>query len=91
MDYKDNDIGERIKELRSILKLSQVKFAEAIHISKGYQAQLELMQAPANDRVITLIAATFKVNEAWLRSGEGAMFTRAATPPSTPTEKLERH
>ncbi|MDR0637105.1 MAG: helix-turn-helix domain-containing protein [Treponema sp.] len=90
MDYKDNDIGERIKELRSILKLSQVKFAEAIHISKGYQAQLELMQAPASDRVIALIAAAFNVNEAWLRNGEGAMFTRAATPPSTPAEKLER-
>ena len=90
MDYKDNDSGKRIKELRNILKLSQVKFAEAIHISKGYQAEIELGNYPVNDRVIALIAAAFNVNEAWLRNGEGAMFTRAATPPSTPAEKLER-
>jgi transcriptional regulator with XRE-family HTH domain len=83
-------VNDRIKELRHALNLSQVKFAEAIHISKGYQAQLELVQAPANDRLIALVAAAFNVNEAWLRCGEGTMFTRATTPPVTPAEKLER-
>jgi transcriptional regulator with XRE-family HTH domain len=92
MDSKDNDngISERIKELRHTLKLSQVKFAAAIHISKGYQAQIELGNNKTHDRLIALVAAAFNVNEAWLRCGEGAMFTRAATPPVTPEEKLER-
>jgi hypothetical protein len=35
-------------------------------------------------------AAFFIANEVWLKSGEGAMFTRAASQPSTPAEKLER-
>jgi transcriptional regulator with XRE-family HTH domain len=90
MDSKDNSISERIKELRHTLKLSQVKFAAAIHISNGYQAEIELGNYPANHRLIALVAAAFNVNEAWLRSGEGTMFTRAATPPVTPAEKLER-
>jgi transcriptional regulator with XRE-family HTH domain len=89
-DNNNNGVNERIKELRHMMKLSQAKFAAAIHISNGYQAEIELGNSKANDRLIALITAAFNVNEAWLRCGEGTMFTRAATPPVTPAEKLER-
>jgi transcriptional regulator with XRE-family HTH domain len=90
MNNNDHGVNDRIKELRHTLKLSQVTFSETIHISKGYQAQIELAQATVNDRLIALITTAFNVNETWLRRGEGAMFTRSATPPVTPAEKLER-
>jgi transcriptional regulator with XRE-family HTH domain len=89
---KDADYGlnRRIKELRHTLKLSQVKFAAAIHISNGYQARIELEQCPVNERLIALITAAFDVNEHWLRSGEGGMFRKPAQLCTTPAERLER-
>jgi transcriptional regulator with XRE-family HTH domain len=87
MDF-DTSINERVKELRHTLKLTQAKFSAAIHISKGYQALLELGTYPVHDRLIALITQAFGVNEGWLRTGEGPMFRRPV--PDTSAEKLER-
>ncbi|MDR3337697.1 MAG: helix-turn-helix transcriptional regulator [Treponema sp.] len=81
-------VHRRIKKLRHTLKLSQVKFAAAIFISNGYLAKIELEHCPVNERLISLISSKFDVNDSWLRSGEGAMFKRAA--PGTSAEKQER-
>jgi transcriptional regulator with XRE-family HTH domain len=80
----------RIKQLRHSLKLSQVKFAQIIHISNSYVAELELGHCKVNERIIALIAAAFDVNEQWLKTGEGAMFTQPALPCQTPAERIER-
>ena len=77
-------ISRRIKRLRQALKMPQVEFAKAIHISNGYIAELESERRRVNDRIIHLISLTFSVNEKWLRSGEGDMFFK------TPDEKLQR-
>ena len=68
-------INERIKELRSVLGLSQVKFASIVSLSNGYIAGIELDRIPVNDRFIKLVCSSFNVNEAWLRHGEGEMFS----------------
>jgi transcriptional regulator with XRE-family HTH domain len=80
----------RIKQLRHSLKLSQVKFAQTIHISDSYVAEIELGHCRVNERIIALIAAAFNVEEQWLKTGEGAMFTQPALPCQTAAERLER-
>ncbi|GHV78426.1 hypothetical protein AGMMS49944_02170 [Spirochaetia bacterium] len=77
-------VNERIKVVRKALKMTQPQFAEAIYISKGYIAGLESEHRVANDRIIHLIAMTFGVSEAYLKTGEGEMFNKA------PTDKKEQ-
>ena len=77
-------IGKRIKFLRQTLKMPQVEFAKAIYISNGYIAELECEHRRVNERITHLISLTFGVNEKWLKTGEGDMFSK------TPSEKLQR-
>jgi transcriptional regulator with XRE-family HTH domain len=67
-------INERILEARKKLGLSQIKFAQGIKISNGYQASIELSNRKVNDRIIQLISTNFGVSEEWLKTGEGDMF-----------------
>jgi transcriptional regulator with XRE-family HTH domain len=83
-------VYERIKQLRSALKLSQVKFAREIHISNGYLAEIELNHCPVNKRIIALIAAAFSVNESWLQTGEGSMFKLTSPLCQTSAQRFER-
>jgi transcriptional regulator with XRE-family HTH domain len=69
--------GERIREARKTLKMSQPDFARAIFISSGYIAELENNHRKANDRIIHLLSLTFGISEQWLKSGAGEMFYRA--------------
>jgi len=77
-------ISKRIRHIRHTLKMSQVEFAKAIHISNGYIAELECEHRKVNDRIVHLISLTFGVNEKWLKTGEGDMFFKAFG------EKLQR-
>ena len=77
-------INVRIRELRHTLKLSQRTFAQAVYVSHGYLAGIELGHNEVKDRLIHLIVSTFSVSKHWLLTGEGRMFN------STPEEKLER-
>jgi transcriptional regulator with XRE-family HTH domain len=71
-------ISERIKEVRLSLRLSQRAFAEAIFISNGHYAGIELGYNEVNDRLIHLIVSVFAVNKQWLLTGEGRMFNSAS-------------
>lgn len=75
-------INQRIKQLRQSLGLSQARFAQAISISNGYIAGIELENRKTNDRIIKLICSAYGVSEIWLRAGEGSMFIQV------PNEKL---
>ena len=68
------DINKRIREIRSVLGLSQVKFSSITSLSSGYIAGIETGRISVNDRLVKLVCSSFKVNEAWLRYGEGDMF-----------------
>jgi transcriptional regulator with XRE-family HTH domain len=75
---KQNDIitvNRRIKQVREALKLSQVQFSRVISLSSGYLAGVEVEKRKANDRIIKLICSSFNVNELWLKTGEGDMFS----------------
>jgi transcriptional regulator with XRE-family HTH domain len=77
-------VSDRIKHLRTTLKMSQAEFSKAIFLSNGYIADLEMGNKKANNRILRLISLTFGVNETWLKSGTGDMLL------TSPTDKLQR-
>jgi len=76
MEYS---INQRIKELREKLGLNQRKFSKLLSLSGGYIAGIEVNLRKVNDRLIKLIISQFGVNEDWLRSGNGQIFTKKKT------------
>jgi len=68
------EIKDRLKELRTTLGITQVKFAERIAISTSYISEVESGIKEINERVLRLIIAEFNANEKWIRTGEGSMF-----------------
>ena len=77
-------INDRIKEVRTTLKMSQRAFAKAVYLSNGYLADIELGRNKVKDRLIHLISSAFSVNKHWLLTGEEPMFN------ATTEEKMQR-
>ena len=69
-------LNERIKKLRKAIGLTQQEFAERLNIGRGTLANYEVGRNEPIDAVIALICKEFSVNEHWLRTGEGEMFTQ---------------
>ena len=68
------EIRDRIKEVRTAVGITQVKFAERIAVAASYISEVEGGVREANERALRLIIAEFNVNEDWLRAGKDAMF-----------------
>lgn len=66
-------MGERIKELRKALGITQQEFADKIKVSRNNVAGYEAGTRNPSDAVISLICREFSVNEEWLRNGTGEM------------------
>lgn len=77
-------IGERIKQLRKELGLTQEKFADRIGLKRNSVALIELGRE-TSDQTIFAICREFRVNEEWLRTGAGEMFIPS---PETVVDKL---
>ena len=69
----ENNVNERIKEIRQTAGLTQAEFAEKINLSRNYVAMMEIGQREPSARTISDICSEFNVNEAWLRTGTGEM------------------
>ena len=82
-------IGERIKELRKVLRLTQAAFAERIGIRQNSVAVIEIGKNTPSDQTIAFICREFRVNEEWLRTGAGEMFV--PTPASIVDELAEEY
>lgn len=71
-------MNERLKTLRKKMKLSQEEFGKRIGIGKTSVSKLENGENNPSEQTILLICKEFRVNEVWLRTGEGGqdnMFT----------------
>lgn len=66
--------GQRVKELRKFLRLSQAAFGEKIGLSKDMVGNIEYARVILKDHIIKLICTEFNVSEHWLRTGQGEMF-----------------
>lgn len=67
-------MGERIKELRQALGLTQKEFGGRIGVKPNTIGTYEIGRNEPIDAVISLICREFNVSEHWLRTGEGEMF-----------------
>ena len=67
-------INERIKEVRTVLKITQVNFSKKIYISQGSYNEIETGVRKVNDRIIQLICNQFNIDKDWLKTGKGEMF-----------------
>lgn len=68
-------IGDRISVLiDSIDGLNKSKFAKRVGIAPAYVSQICSGVRFPSDRTIADICREFRVNEEWLRTGEGTMF-----------------
>ncbi len=70
-----DNINERIREVREYLKLSRNDFGERLGMSGDSINNLERGRVVIKDFIIKLISQEFNVDENWLRTGEGSMFT----------------
>lgn len=68
-------MNKRIKELRKELKLTQQAFADALNISKSTVEAYEYRDVTVTERTISDICRIFHVNENWIRTGKGDMFS----------------
>jgi transcriptional regulator with XRE-family HTH domain len=65
---------DKLKTLRRALGLNQREFARQLGIKASAVSMLEVGRNTLTERNIKVICMTFKVSEAWLRTGEGEMF-----------------
>lgn len=68
-----NEIKDRIKLVRTSKNLSQDEFGKSINLSRSAIAGYETGAKNITDRVVNDICREFKINEQWLRTGEGEM------------------
>ena len=78
-------MNERIKEIRTILGLTQQEFADKIKVKRNTVATYEMGRSVPSDSAIALICSVFDVNEEWLRTGTGEMFQ-----PVTKNDEISR-
>ena len=65
----------RLKQLRKFLKLSQKSIAQELGITQTAYSMIETGVNPFSDRYIKVVCSLYNVNETWLRTGEGDMFS----------------
>ena len=65
--------GERIKQLRKELHLTQVELGKLIGIQGASVSQIEANASGMTEAAIKLICSTYKVNYQWLTEGQGEM------------------
>lgn len=72
-------LGDRIKELRKNLGLTQQKFAERIGIKQNTIAAAESNKRTLSRQALMSISREFGASLQWLETGEGEMYTGADT------------
>lgn len=68
-------MNERIKLIREKSGLSQTAFGQRLGLSRDVVNNLERGRVEIKDHIIKLICAEYGVQEKWLRTGEGEMYS----------------
>ena len=76
-------MNTRIRQLREDLHLSQKEFGERIGISRDAEGNIEYGRTPIKEYIIKLVCKEYHVNEEWLRTGKGEMYTDKMTDDQT--------
>lgn len=67
--------GERVKQIRKEKKLTLERFGEKVGVTKQTISRIENGINALTEQMILSICREFNVNEEWLRTGEGEMFS----------------
>lgn len=68
-------ISARIAAVIKASGLTKTAFAERFNVSQSFVSRLAVGASVPSDRTIADICREFNVNEHWLRTGEGEMFS----------------
>ena len=68
-------LKDRIKQIRKAIGLNQSDFGKKIGVKGNTIGNYEIGLRTPSDAVLISICREFHVNENWLRTGEGEMFT----------------
>lgn len=68
-------MNKRIRQIRKTLNMTMDKFAQPLGVTSGAISNIENGNRNVTDLMIKSICRTFNVNEEWLRSGTGEMFS----------------
>ncbi|HOP03068.1 MAG TPA: helix-turn-helix domain-containing protein [Tenuifilaceae bacterium] len=66
--------GDRLKEIRKFLGLTQRELSEALEIKQGSYSDVERGKAGISSLLLRNLIKKFRVNPLWLCDGEGKMF-----------------
>lgn len=78
-----NMVGDRLKELRTHFQLTQQQLADAIGVKQQTVATWETGLRNPSENIIKTLLKTYRVNEAWLRLGDGEMISPATEAEAT--------
>jgi repressor LexA len=70
------NVGERIKQIRQILGLTQTEFASKIGITYKMLGLYERGAYEPSEKVLKLISSVFGVSYEWLKTGQGEIFEK---------------
>jgi transcriptional regulator with XRE-family HTH domain len=85
----EQQIRERIIEIRKALNLKQRDFARKLGLKQTTLSNIETGRNGVTGANVRLICITFNVNETWLRSGDGPLFLDSTPGSPDETELLE--
>ncbi|PBD95644.1 hypothetical protein BGV09_06440 [Clostridioides difficile] len=69
-------MNERLKLIRLYFNLSQKNFGSRLTIAQNYLSNIEKGYRNVTDKIIKITCFEFNINEEWLRTGIGNMFTK---------------
>ena len=84
----ENGINERLKLIRTTLKMNQRDFSKGIFLRQSSYARIEQGLIKTNERIIELVCSKYGVNKAYLKKNELPMFCE--NPPDVKLEQLNQ-
>ncbi|MFA5646507.1 MAG: helix-turn-helix transcriptional regulator [Candidatus Ratteibacteria bacterium] len=80
--------GDRLKEIRRKLKLSQIAFSDSIGVTQPAISLMEKNASAPSAEVLNNIRKTYNIDLNWLLSGQGEMFLTKIEEKSTIETRL---
>lgn len=77
------NIGERVKEVRKTLNLTQEEFAGELGVTRGAIAKIEIGNRNLTKQMAKAISREYDINYIWLTEGSGKMFDSTSNIPDS--------
>lgn len=81
MEYILVTQGERLKQLRNSLNLTQTELGSKLNMSKQYFSKAETNTIVLNNKQLVALCVDYNVNISWLLCGKGTMFNEPKEQP----------